>query len=467
MANTRLPHHRLLHWWQHRLAVAALLLLTLTLGYLAWQFNLVSDQTHNRRNTLSPASLKVLQQLPDPIEVTAFCSNSPYKGRYFRKAITTLIQRYQSAHGDLQLQFVDPVSDPAQARAQQIKKEGEMLIRYHGRQQHLYLPYTEEAFTNVLLQLQHGERAPVLFASGQGEPALDDPSAQGMSHLAHGLASAGLTVGNTDLQTLATGRTDQHKQATLVLAGATQAYSPPQRAQIMQHVQNGGSLLWLVDSPQAQGLQALVEQFGLAISPGLLIDPANRQYDIAPHQISSQRYASQGPTQDFALRTFFNGAHAIQRQRPIDKAWKITPLVAAADHGWSSARYTAQQPATIPPFDNAHDHAGPATIALGLERTLTSGAHQRIVLIASQRFLTNTELQRGGNQALAMQCLQWLVNTQPSIQLPVTPLRDSVILLPQNSQQQWLLMLTFNSFQFGMPLLLAAAGWLAWRRKRH
>ena len=97
-------------WWQHRLAVPALLVLTIAFGVLAWQFNLVADTTHNHRNTLSAASKQVLQQLPGRIEVTAFCSNSPYKGRYFRKSITALVQRYQHLHVGLDLQFIDPAA---------------------------------------------------------------------------------------------------------------------------------------------------------------------------------------------------------------------------------------------------------------------------------------------------------------------------------------------------------------------
>jgi hypothetical protein len=61
-----------------------------------------------------------------------------------------------------------------------------------------------------------------------------------------------------------------------------------------------------------------------------------------------------------------------------------------------------------------------------------------------------------------MQSLQWVVNNQPSVSLPVSPLRDSVIALP--TTQTWLMVL-FNSFQFGLPALLLWAGWLRWRRK--
>ncbi len=449
------------HWWQHRLAVPALLLLTLALGVLAWQFHIMADTTHNHRNTLSAASIQVLQHLPGTIEITAFCSNSPYKGRYFRKSITSLLQRYQYLHADLRVQFIDPASSPTLAREQQIKKEGEMIIRYRGQEKRMYLPYTEEAFTNVLLQLQHGERAPLLFASGQGETALDNTSDSGGSQLAQAMQAAGLQVmASTSLTYVAS---KNKPLSTLVLAGATQAYTPAQAAAIKAHLTQGGNLVWLVDSAQTQGLQALAEGLGLDISPGMVIDPANRQFDIPLHALSTQRYAAQGPTQEFALRTFFEEAHAIQRMRQPNDTWRTLPLVAAAEHGWVSASYRPGQSTALPAFNADTDMQGPATVMLALEKERATGEHQRILVIGSRQFFSNSQLQRGGNLALSMQSLQWVVNNQPSISLPVTPLRDSVIALP--STQTWLILL-FNSFQFGLPALLLWAGWMRWRRKQ-
>lgn len=446
-------------WWHHRLAVPGLLLLTLALGALAWQFHIMADTTQNHRNTLATASVDVLKQLPGRIEITAFCSNSPYKGRYFRKSITALVQRYQHHHRDLHLQFIDPASAPTLAREQQIKKEGEMIIRYGEQRKHLYLPYTEEALTNVLLQLQHGARAPLMFVQGQGETALNDTGTTGGSQLAQALQAAGVQVLSTALPLSST-----HGQTlpSLVLAGASQAYSPAQAAAIQAHVDQGGNLVWLLETPQAQGLQSLADALGLTLSTGIVIDPANRQFEIPLHNLSTQRYAGQGPTQEFALRTFFDQAHAIVRMRQPNDPWRTIPLVAAAEHGWASATYHASAPAALPAFNAQADIPGPATVMLALERDRAGGEHQRLLVISSRQFFSNSQQQRGGNQALSLQSLQWVVNNQPSVSLPVSPLRDSVIALP--ATQTWLMVL-FNSFQFGLPALLLLAAGLRWRRK--
>jgi len=456
--------------WQHRLVVPGLLLLTLALGILAWHFNIITDHTNNRRNTLSKASIEVLQALPGTIEISAFCSNSPYKGRYFRKSILALVQRYQHVHHDMHLQFIDPSISPRLAREHQVRKEGEMIIRYRGQLKRMYLPYTEEAFTNVLLQLQHGERAPLLFFTGFGETALDNEAASGASHLAEAMRAAGLQViSNAGLENystletkLATKKLPIKKLPTLVLAGATHPYTPVQVKAIQSHISKGGNLIWLVDNPSTQGLASLAESLALNISEGMVIDPANRQFDIPLHALSTQRYSGQGPTQEFALRTFFDQAHAIVRYRQPEDSWRTLPLVAAAERGWTSKTYHPEQPEKLPAFNSETDSQGPATIALALEKTRPSGELQRIMVIGSAGFFSNAQQQRGGNLAFTMQSLQWVVNNQPSITLPVAPLRDSIILLP--SQQTWLMIL-FNGFQFGLPAVLFLAGWLTWRRK--
>ncbi|QDC44671.1 DUF4350 domain-containing protein [Methylophilus medardicus] len=447
--------------WPHPLVVPAMVLFILLLGSLAWQFRIMVDTTHNQRNTLSSASLAALQQLSGPVEVTAFCSNSPYKGRYFRKSISALLQRYETVYADLHMQFIDPATAPTLARTQQIKKEGEMIIRYRGQEKRMYLPYTEQAFTNVLLQLQHGERAPLWFMAGHGETVLEDTTTHGGSVLAQAMHNAGLRFNSA--HTLPALAQQDHMRPTLVLAGASSAYPADQVTEITHHVALGGNLIWLVDTAQTQGLQTLTDTLGIEISAGMVIDPGNRAFDIPLHSLSTQHYAAQGPTEDFALRTFFEQAHAIQRNRQPNDAWHTLPLVAAATQGWTSKHYRPGASATQIQFDANQDVQGPATIMLALEKTLKTGERQRILVIGSRQFFSNQQIQRGGNLALTLQSLKWVVNNQPSIHVPVTPLRDSVVALPTN---QTGLILLFNSFQFGLPALLIWAGWLRWRRKQ-
>lgn len=452
---------QLQHYWHQPLAIPCLVLLTLGLCYLASQLNFSADFTQNQRNTLSLKSIQLLQQMPAPIQVQAYCSNSPYKGRYFRKSIQALLQRYQRHHAALTLTFIDPVTESTLARSLNMKKEGELRVSYQGQQASMYLPYSEEAFSNLLLGLKHGQAAPLIFVEGLGAPDLDDARPTGGRQLKQALHDAGIPL----LQAQPLANESYPAKHTLVLAGADQAYPSHFVERIREHVSQGGNLVWLVDQPERNGLQALAEQIGVETSTGMAIDPGNRAFDIAPHELATQHYAAQGATEDFALRTFFSHAHAVMATRQSQPYWKVTPLIAVADQGWVSHDYQPSQ-RTMPTYNPAIDQPGPVTIALSLQHTQQDGSSQRVLIIGSTRFFQNAQLARGGNQAMAVKLLQWVRNNQPTIKLSPAPLRDSIVLLPTSTQQHMLLLGLFNGFQFGLPLLLGIFAWQRYRRKR-
>ena len=442
--------------WQHPLAFALLMLCLIALAYAAARYPLVLDQTHNHRNTLATASRTVLQQMPGQIRIVAYCSNSPYKGRYFRKSLSALVQRYQQAHPHLSLTFIDPFTTPSQAR--QVHKEGEMTIEYGGRQENMYLPYTEEHLTNLLLQLQHGAHAPILVAQPAAQAWSQHNPAFGAS-----MQSAGLTLSPESLQTMS----EHGQRPVLVLADAAASYNSSDQQRIRQHLDQGGSLLWVVRQPASQGLQWLAERFGIKVSDDPVTEPENIRYGIDAHDISSHRYAGQGPSMDFALRTFFLDAHAIRRMRPLDPAWTVMPLIATSDQSWVRDHEETPLRGQAAAGGVLQVHRGPLTMAMAFERRLDSGIYQRIMMIASPDFLSDSQQQRGGNQALTLRSLQWLVQHQPSVALPASPLRDTLISLPQTSLTRWWLVSTFHGFQFGLPVLLLLCSGLAWRRKYH
>lgn len=463
MVNSHNTHwsKKLQYYWHQPLAIPVLLLVTLVLGFIATQLQMSADLTHNQRNSLSKESIELLLHMPAPIQVQAYCSNSPYKGRYFRKSIQALIQRYQHHHAALTLTFIDPVTESALARNLNLKKEGELRVSYQGQQALMYLPYTEEAFSNLLLRLKHGQATPLIFIEGLGASDLDDTQSTGSDQLKHALHTSGIPV----LQTQALENQTYPPKHTIVLPGADQPYPTPFVEHIRTHVRQGGNLVWLVDNPEKIGLQALAEDLGIEISKGMAIDPGNRAFEIAPHELATQHYATQGATEDFALRTFFSQAYAVNANRNSQPYWTVRPLIAVADQGWVSHSYQPDQ-RKLPVFNPATDQAGPVTVALSLQHTQQDGTNQRVVIIGSKRFFQNVQLARGGNQAMVIKLLQWVRNNQPTLKIQTPPLRDSIILLPQSSPQYWGLLTLFNGAQFALPVLLCLAAWRAWNRKK-
>src|SRR5690348_5787638 len=131
MQVTRASRLRLLG--QNLLFVA--LLLT-SVGLLAWasiQYPYKADWTYGHRDSLSPASVKLLVTLTQPVSITAYArGNSP-----FREPLKRFFANYQALKPDLQLKFIDPDMAPEQARKEGITADGQVILEYGGRSERM------------------------------------------------------------------------------------------------------------------------------------------------------------------------------------------------------------------------------------------------------------------------------------------------------------------------------------------
>ncbi|MGR9088298.1 MAG: DUF7088 domain-containing protein, partial [Gammaproteobacteria bacterium] len=136
-------------------------------GALAWlsiRYPVQIDITQSQSNTLSAASLKLLEALPDPVRITAYIK----KGLPIRLQIAQLVNRYNRHKPNLTLSFVDPDSDPEKSRELNIGAEGLVLVDYQGRTEKVTF-IDESSLTNALLQLSKAEARWVTFLAGHGE----------------------------------------------------------------------------------------------------------------------------------------------------------------------------------------------------------------------------------------------------------------------------------------------------------
>jgi len=128
--------------------VVLLLLLVFLLGYLAQQTRQQWDVSQNGRNSLSEASIEILQKLQGPVQVTAYASEQDAQLGDIRRIITDFIALYQRVKPDLSLTFVDPVEQPVLAQEADVHVNGELVIRFNQRIEHL-TAINEQVFSNA------------------------------------------------------------------------------------------------------------------------------------------------------------------------------------------------------------------------------------------------------------------------------------------------------------------------------
>src|SRR3989338_5853020 len=158
--------------FRNTLFVLLLLGIASGLGYLATRYDVQRDITHNASNSLDPISEKVLKQLSGPVNITVYATEQDARLGDIRKIIRDFISLYQRYKTDINLVFIDPGKEAEKTRAARIQLNGEMVLEYAGRSEHL-TQINEQIVTSTLLRLAHSRDQSVMYLDGHGERKLD------------------------------------------------------------------------------------------------------------------------------------------------------------------------------------------------------------------------------------------------------------------------------------------------------
>jgi len=435
---------------QNAMFVVLLAALVALLAYFAHEYRIEHDLTQNARNTLSQQTRELLAKLSGPIHVTVFATSQDARGN-LRRLAREFLAPYQRAKPDLGVTFVDPREDPQQVRAAGVRVDGEMIVEYNRKSEHL-TDYSEQTFANTLLRLARSSERLVMVLSGHGERRIDgianfDLGEFGKQLTAKGFRTAGLN--------LALAQEVPANAALLIIASPQIDLQPSEVDKIRQYLQKGGNLLWLIDPEPLHGLQPVAEMLGLVLGPGVVVDPAAQQLNASPAMAIAASYDPRHPiTANFNLNSVFPFARAVDASEGGD--WRVTRLIEVAPHGWVE---TGRLDNKIT-FDKNRDVPGPVNIAVALERTVDDRA-QRVVVVGNGNFLANTFLGNGGNIDLGVNIVNWLASDENLITLQPRPAVDSE--LGFGVTARYLLLYGFLIF---LPLAFAGAGVAIWWRRR-
>lgn len=421
------------------------------LGYLGQRYHWQGDMTQNGRHTLSQASRSLLREMPGPLAVTAYATLQDPQYGDLRQPIRDFVARYQSLKSDLSLNFVDPSTDPQLARAAGVRVNGELVLAYRGRTEHL-ATLNEQDFTNTLMRLARGHERLVMSVGGHGERKLDGGAPHDLGEFGRQLGHKGFRI---PPQGLLLAEDVPGNVQVLVLTQPQTRIFPGEADKIKRYLARGGNLLWLLEPGTLNGLQPVAETLGLVLTPGTVVDPAARELGFAPSTAVASQYGPHAVTSQFDLVTVFPHARALGITDV--PGWHITPLVEAAPHGWVESG----TPDETARFDAGRETAGPIVIGLALEKDNEEG-RQRVVVIGSGEFLSNAYLGNGGNLDFGINLLNWLAGDARLIAIQPKNTMDPTLNL--NKSRAMALAL---GFLVALPLSFFAAAFLVWRRRRN
>ena len=443
--NKRLGQWRI----RNSLFVVALISLTVLLGYLARENRFQWDVSQNERNSLSQASLEVLKKLNGPLTVTVYAPANDAQLGSIRKIIGDFLSLYQRAKPDLAVTFIDPVEEPHLAEEAGIQANGEMVVAFAGRREHL-ASVNEQAFTNVLFQLARPRKKVVAALAGHGERKFDGTAGRDLGSFGGQLASKGFKIENLNLSIdwEVPAETD-----VLVISSPQIELREEEVAKLLAYIARGGNLLWLIDSEPLHGLQPLAEKLALTLTPGVVIDPQARQLNLPITFAVGANYGQHKITANFEYTTIFPFARQITVND--NDEWRSLSLVDAAAGGWVEAGRLDGGVA----FDRMYDVAGPVSIAVALSRNLQE-REQRIAVIGSGYFLANDYLGHGKNLDFGVNLMNWLAGDENLIAIQPRATLDSSLTL--NSATLGMLS---AAFLLALPLAFVTIGVVIWRRR--
>jgi ABC-type uncharacterized transport system involved in gliding motility auxiliary subunit len=415
---------------------------------LAAHYPLQRDVTQNALNSLEPGSVDALHQLKGPVQITVYATEQNAQLGDVRKFVREIVALYQRYKPDISLTFVDPVKQPEAMRKASIQGNGEMVVEFEGRREHL-TTLNEQTLSSALLRLAHTKEQLLMYLSGHGERKLDGKANQDMGEFGARLQQNGYRISSLNL-TLA--QDVPVNASVLVITHPQLNFGSGEIAKLKRFIERGGNLLWLLDAEPLRGLEPLAEHLGLLLSPGIVIDPASQEMDAPTNWALGTGYPPHPVTRDFDLVTVYPYSRALGLEG--NSNWETHILVEGAARGWVSEQTSGKVR-----FDKNRDVPGPVDLALALQRDI-NGHEQRIVIVGSGGMLANAYSGNGGNLDLGMNMVNWLANEERLITLQPHAAKDAKLTLSKHQ-------LNFLSLTFliALPLLLIAAGIWSWRRR--
>lgn len=435
------------------------LMLLAVAGLAAWlstRYPMESDWTAAGRHSLSQASRDVLKKMHGPVKVTAYARPEPE----LREAVSAFVNRYQRAKPDLSLEFVNPDAVPDEVRNLGISVNGELVLRYQGRVEHVRSD-REQEFTNALQRLLRNSERWLAFLSGHGERSAVGNGSTDLGKWVSQLKSRGFKYQPLNL---AETRAIPDNTSALVIAGPRTQVTTGELALIQDYLQRGGNLLWLTDPGAGDSLKPLATDLGISFPAGIIIDTAGPLLGLNDPTIAlvtKSLYGHQAALEDFDYTTFFPQAGEVA---VIGKTgWHAEPLLSTGTQTWLETSPLQGEVG----YDAGKDTKGPITLGLALERNVdvkdgknTKTVDQRVAVIADGDFLSNAYLNLGGNLELGMRLVNWLCHDDDLVNIPANTAEDT-----QLQMSNTLIGALGIFFLLVLPLSLLFAGVSTWWRR--
>lgn len=388
-------------------ALELVLLVSLVAGslglanYISFRHKVRFDLTPEKSFTLAPLTLRVLEGLSAPLQITIFHKRDE------KEKFQDLLDLLQRASGLLAFQFIDLDKNPARAASFAVTNYGAAIIEYQGKRERIQY-FTEENLTTALIRLTEKNEKIVRFVCGHGEKSLDAAdAANSFSQVRHALE-----LENYRVETLVLMNANQVPDDTLILiiAGPQEDYLAHELELIYRYLRQGGRVLMLVDSfPLPRIEQFLLEKYALKLQRDYIIDTRSKLmgFDVLTPLITPDK---RHPIAGFMNKNivFPYCRSILPRTQSTDEITQTVLAVSGPD-SWAERNTQSVRDGSVG-FDPPADMAGPVPVAVAVE-LIPQNADAPVgclVVMGNSNFASDHYFNVVGNRDFFLNTINWL-----------------------------------------------------------
>jgi ABC-type uncharacterized transport system involved in gliding motility auxiliary subunit len=445
-------------------------------NFLANRYDKSYDATANKQFSLSEQTEKAVKGLKNNVNVSYFGETTQFT------QARDLLGRYAALSPHFKVDYIDPVKKPQLARAAGVRQEGTIIVDTGARKEDAK-SLSEEEITGALVRALKGGERNACFLSGSGERSLDESTGSGLSMLKEGLEHNNYKTRAVNLAQTAgtpgapgaaivpgqvtTAKVEIPKDCSvLVSAGPKFAYSAAEANAIKDYVENGGSVLFLMDTPLRIGSQEgsenpeltkLLASWGVTMNGDLALDTSGigQIFGLGPEVAMVTNYESQPIVRDF--KEGVPSAIPLSRTLKIDSNPKVTvdKLVSTTDNSFATSTISGGG------VDPKKGVKGPLVLAAaGTYNTGKPAGNGRFVVFGSSMWAANNFLgsRQIANRDLALNTFNWLTSDEDLISIRPKEPEDRRLANNAPRAAGWMAIV--------LPVTVVIWGLMVWWRRR-
>ncbi len=401
----------------------ALVFFTVALFSLLKSFDLNFDWTSRQLFHLSKESKTIISQIKNPLTITVFSySEDGLKGLI--DYAKNLGERYEAANSKMiTFEIVDPIRNKSKADEYQIRQNGTIVFEMDGRREYVspnilietfeegQISYKGETiFSAVIDKLNSNKEIKIYYLTGHGEIDFESTGLGGYDGIKSMLTDRRYRFQalNVDHQLNVPKDTD-----VLIIANPKTDLSIQTYQAIDSYIDNGGSVLYLVDRNANENLNMLLMKSGFVYLQNVAVDPSRN----APKSGELSIIPTLSPKSEITLllrnkkQSVIFPTASVVYSLPEDASdtnfiYDISPLARMTQHGFGernfrSGTYTKDE-------NDITDIYCLAISSIVAEKTNLE-KQRRAVIFGSTDFVDNARLYTGGNADFFINSIDFLL----------------------------------------------------------